>query len=171
MANINQIEIKRGTAAGTIETQLFNIGNGGSIAAYGIIDSIIIDPNQAASLILTAKLSPDYENFAFIKDELICLRIEKGTNVPSIDSEYCSLKLRLKNSTGTTTIENEHLLVSQFSDGSAYGYPAKVNSITDDMAILILCQQDDNVEGHKYYHQVADNLKPRLGSSGIMTIG
>ena len=39
MANINQIEIKRGTAAGTIETQLYDIGSGSGVSAYGQIEN------------------------------------------------------------------------------------------------------------------------------------
>lgn len=170
MANINQIEIKRGTANGTIETQLFNIGNGGSIAAYGIIDSVTIDPNNLTTLLLTAKLLPEYENFTFIEDELICLRMDRLINIPHINNETCVLKVYLKNSDGTVTIENGHNLVRRFSEGSAANTIAPINSISGNMAILILCQQEGATESSRYYHQVADNFTPQLSNSGILTI-
>lgn len=169
MPSINRIKIRRGTANGGIDENIYDIGNGaGSIAAYGEIDSIALNPSNQNEMILTAKLTSDYDDFEFSQDELICLRVIPNLTIPIINNNSCVMSLYLKDSTGSTEIESKHNLVKRQSM-PPYSTQIKIGSIVQGMTILMLCQQtnpSDNTT--RYYHWVSDNYTPLVGNDGTL---
>ena len=162
MPNINQIEIKRGTANGTIETQLYNIGGGaggGGISAYGQIEEDISDATHIGKV----RLSSEFDDFTFQQDALLCIRIDRGVYTGGASE----LSIEIYKSDGTTKIEDALPVARQFM-GSDFKLP--VNSLADDIAILLLCRNGGEKTG-RWYYLVADNFKPRLGSNAVLTIG
>ena len=169
MPSINRSKIRRGTASGGIEENIYDVGNGaGSIAAYGEIDSIEVNPENQNELILTAKLASDYDDFEFSQDELICLRIVNNINIPTINDSSCKMSLWLKDSTGSTEIEEKHNLVKR-QTYTPSGTQISTGSIAQSMSILMLCQQSNPANNStRYYHWVSDNYTPLLGDDGTL---
>lgn len=161
MANINQIEIKRGTAAGTIETQLYDIGSGSGVSAYGQIEN---NPyTEDGKNVANVRLSSEFDDFKFEQDALICIRIDDTVNTAGAANLY----IKLFKSDGITQIEGKHFIARQFTaDPSSYELP--VNSLANNTAILLLCRGTGS--GTKWYYLISDNFKPRLLGS-ILTIG
>ena len=165
MPSINRIRIRRGNSNGGIDENTYDIGAGsGSVAAYGQIKTGFYQEQIDGQIVNVAnvELASEFNDFAFEKNDLICIRIEDGIDTSGGENLY----LKIFKSDGVTQVEDAHFVARQFT-GSDYLLPA--NSLANDTAILLLCRI--NQYNTKQYYLIADNFKPRVSSDGIMTIG
>lgn len=156
MPNINQIEIKRGTANGTVETSLYNIGSAAGVSAYGQIEEDFV------AGLAKVRLSTEFDNFTFEEDAVICVRIEDTVDTGGAGD----FAIELYKSDGTTQIESQHDVARQFGGSQISSLP--VNSLAENTALLLLCRINNGV---RWYYLIADNFKPVLGTNGVLTIG
>lgn len=169
MSSINQIEIRRGTSNGTIETQIYDIGSlGGSIAAYGDMQGAeLLAGTTTGEYRIKVKLRNAFNDFVWERQKIVCVEIQSNIVVP--EGGIIPKSMALYDSNENLIPETVHPIFKADYTGNRAILPSQ-NVFQPNSIVTFICHQDNGTFGNLSYIQLTDNNVPLIDNNGALTL-